>query len=180
VRCAWPGDDPLLVAYHDEEWGVPLRGESELFEALTLESAQSGLSWRTVLARREGYRSAFLGFDADRVADFSAADVDRLLEDPGIIRHRGKVEATIHNARRVVAVRDHGGLATLCWDGHDPFVRAPAVPGEVPATDPIGDRLATRLRAAGFRFVGPTTAYAFCQAVGIVDDHLAGCPAGTG
>jgi DNA-3-methyladenine glycosylase I len=180
VRCAWPGDDPLLVAYHDEEWGVPVRGESGLFEALTLESAQSGLSWRTVLARRDGYRAAFLGFDADRVADFSGADVDRLLSDPGIIRHRGKIEATIHNARRVVAIRDHGGLTTLCWDGHDPFVRAPAAPEEVPTTDPIGDQLATRLRGAGFRFVGPTTAYAFCQAVGIVDDHLAGCPAGTG
>lgn len=180
MRCAWPGDDPLLVAYHDEEWGVPVRDEPGLFEALTLESAQSGLSWRTVLARRDGYRAAFSGFDADRVAAFTAADVDRLLADPGIIRHRGKIEATIHNAGRVVALRSSGGLPALCWDGRPPFIRAPASPDEVPATDPIGDRVHAALADAGFRFVGPTTAYAFCQAVGIVDDHLVGCPAGSG
>lgn len=178
MRCPWPGDDPLLVEYHDDEWGVPVRDEAGLFEALTLESAQSGLSWRTVLARREGYREAFAGFDADIVAGFTAADIDRLLADPGIIRHRGKIEATVHNAARVVALRRHGGFPGLCWGGRPPFVRAPAHPREVPATDPIGDRLARTLRDAGFRFVGPTTAYAFCQAVGIVDDHLADCPAG--
>ncbi len=177
MRCPWPGDDPLLVAYHDEEWGVPVHDEVRLFEALTLESAQSGLSWRTVLARREGYRAAFAGFDAEVVADFSGRDVDRLLADPGIIRHRGKIESTIHNAGRVVALRARGGLAELCWGGAEPFVRAPARAADVPATDPIGDRLARSLKVEGFRFVGPTTAYALCQAVGIVDDHLAGCPA---
>lgn len=181
-RCGWPGDDPLLVAYHDTEWGVPVRDEPGLFEALTLESAQSGLSWRTVLARRSGYRRAFLGFDADAVAAFGPDDVERLLADPGIIRHRGKIEATVHNARAVVDLRPAGGLVALVWDrvGGRPRVRRPPSSDDVPATDPLGDALAADLRAAGFRFVGPTTAYAFCQAVGVVDDHLVGCPAPAG
>lgn len=175
-RCAWPGDDPLLVEYHDDEWGVPVRDEAGLFEALTLESAQAGLSWRTVLARRAGYRAAFAGFDAEAVAAFDVADVARLLTDDGIIRHRGKIEATIHNAGRVLALRADGGLPALVWDRPDvPFVRRPTTVAGVPATDPIGDAVARDLRHAGFRFVGPTTAYAFCQAVGLVDDHEAGC-----
>lgn len=179
MRCTWPGDDPLLVDYHDSEWGVPVTTEAGLFEALTLESAQAGLSWRTVLARRDGYRTAFAGFDADVVAGFTEADVERLVADPGIIRHRGKIEATVHNARSVVGLRPSGGLTGLCWHDREPFHRRPGHPSEVPATDPIGDELASALVAAGFRFVGPTTAYAFCQAVGIVDDHLVGCPAAT-
>ncbi|MEX1280884.1 MAG: DNA-3-methyladenine glycosylase I [Acidimicrobiia bacterium] len=181
-RCAWPGDDPLLVAYHDTEWGVPVRDETGLFEALTLESAQAGLSWRTVLARRAGYRQAFAGFDADAVAAFGPDDVERLLADPGIIRHRGKVEATVHNARAVVDLRRSGGLAALVWDRVDgrTVVRRPPTAAGVPATDPLGDALAIDLAAAGFRFVGPTTAYAYCQAVGVIDDHLAGCPAPAG
>lgn len=182
ARCPWPGDDPLLVAYHDTEWGVPVRDEAGLFEALTLESAQAGLSWRTVLARRSGYRRAFAGFDADVVAGFGPEDVAVLLDDPGIIRHRGKIEATVHNARLVVDLRRSGGLAALVWDrvGGRPVVRRPSTATDVPATDPIGDGLAADLGAAGFRFVGPTTAHAFCQAVGVIDDHLAGCPAPAG
>lgn len=175
-RCSWPGDDPLLVAYHDEEWGVPVHDEAGLFEALTLESAQSGLSWRTVLARREGYRSAFAGFDPTAVAAFGPEDVDRLLADEGIIRHRGKIEATIHNAGRVLDLRAAGGLSSLLWDRPGvPLTRRPASAAAIPATDPIGDAVAHDLRRAGFRFVGPTTAYALCQAVGLVDDHEAGC-----
>lgn len=177
--CAWRGEDPLMADYHDREWGVPSRDEADLFEVLTLEGAQSGLSWLTVLRRRQGYRRAFAGFDPEVVAGFGEAEVRALLEDAGIIRHRGKIESTIDNAAKVVELRDTGGLAAFVWDVVDdePFVRRPDAPAGVPATDPIGDELSRRLRAAGFRFVGPTTAYAFCQAAGLVDDHLADCPA---
>ncbi len=177
--CTWRGDDPLMAAYHDEEWGIPTHGEAELFEMLTLEGAQAGLSWHTILHRREGYRSAFQGFDAEVVATFDDSKVTELLADPGIIRHRGKIESTIANASRVLELRDSGGLDAFVWDvvGGTPFVRRPRSTAEVPATDARGDELSKRLRSAGFRFVGPTTAYAFCQAAGLVDDHLDGCPA---
>ena len=178
-RCPWTADDPLLIEYHDREWGVPVRHETGLFEALTLEGAQAGLSWRTVLTKRDGYRRAFAGFDAEEVAAFGPSDVVRLLDDPGIIRHRGKVESTISNAARVVALRERGGLPGLVWEavGGQPLDRAPTSGADVPSTHPIGDALAVELRRDGFRFVGPTTVYAFCQAVGVVNDHLVGCVA---
>jgi DNA-3-methyladenine glycosylase I len=174
-RCAWAESDPLLAAYHDAEWGVPVHDDAELFELLTLEGAQAGLSWLTVLRKREGYRRAFAGFDPVAVVRFGERDVARLLADPGIVRHRGKIEATIANARAVLGVQeDLGSLDALVWSFVD---GAPVVnrSGSVPAETPTSRALSKELRRRGFRFVGPTTAYAFMQAAGLVDDHAAGC-----
>jgi DNA-3-methyladenine glycosylase I len=175
-RCAWARGD-LDVAYHDREWGVPVRDDRRLFELLTLEGAQAGLSWSTILRKRAGYRRAFAGFDPRRVARFGAADVRRLLADPGIVRHRGKIEATIANARAVLAMRSDGpSLSDLFWAHAPPPRPAPRQTfDDLPATTPESTALAKALKARGFRFVGPTTAYAAMQACGLVDDHLAGC-----
>jgi DNA-3-methyladenine glycosylase I len=174
-RCAWAESDPLLRDYHDAEWGVPVHDDAALFELLTLEGAQAGLSWLTILRKREGYRRAFAGFDPARVARFGEGDVARLLADPGIVRHRGKIEATVANARAVLAVQEElGSLDALVW----PFVDgAPVVnrSGHVPAETPVSRALSKELRRRGFRFVGPTTAYAFMQAAGLVDDHAPDC-----
>ena len=160
VRC-WPTTDPAYIAYHDEEWGRPVTDERGLYERLCLEGFQSGLSWLTILRKREYFRAAFAGFDADRVARFGARDVTRLLGDAGIVRHRGKIEAAIANARAVLALREAGTpLPKLMWEYRG-------------STD--GNDLSKRLKAAGFRFVGPTTVYAAIQACGIVNDHLANC-----
>lgn len=177
MRCPWPGDDPLLVEYHDDEWGVPVRDEAGLFEALTLESAQSGLSWRTVLARREGYREAFAGFDADIVAGFTAADIDRLLADPGIIRHRGKIEATIGNARAYLEIEGEMGFDRYLWAFCDgaPIQNSFRTMAEVPAETPLSKAISKDLKARGFKFCGPTIVYAFMQATGMVNDHMVGC-----
>jgi DNA-3-methyladenine glycosylase I len=176
-RCFGDGD-PLYERYHDEEWGRPVRDERGLFEKVSLEAFQSGLSWLTILRRRETFRAAFAGFEPERVAAFGPADVDRLLADPGIIRNRAKVEATIANARATVALRAVGEpLDELIW-AHRPAPRpAPRSFAEVPATVPESAALARELKRRGFRFVGPTTLYALMQACGLVNDHLAACPA---
>ena len=172
-RCSWPGDDPDEIAYHDREWGVPTRDESTLFEALTLEGAQAGLSWHTILMRRDGYRSAFRDWDIEAVAGIDEAGVDILVQDTGIIRHRGKIESTIANARATLLLPEQGlSLAEIVW--------AYADPSNEPRTDIQAQTAESRamsreLKRRGFRFVGPTTCYAFMQAVGIVNDHASTC-----
>ena len=177
-RCFGTGD-PLYERYHDTEWGRPVHGDAALYERLSLEAFQSGLSWITVLRRREGFRAAFAGFDPHVVAGYGEADVERLLADPGIVRNRRKVEATIANARAVVAMAERGeGLSELVWSfAPDPPPPAPREPADVPALTPASTALSKALKAAGLRFTGPTTAYAAMQACGLVDDHLARCPA---
>jgi DNA-3-methyladenine glycosylase I len=174
VRC-WESTDPAYNAYHDEEWGRPVRDERGLYERLCLEGFQSGLSWLTILRKREGFRAAFEGFDPDRVAGFGARDVERLLGDASIVRHRGKIEAAIANARATVSLRDSTPLEELFWshapEHHDP----PATNADWQASTPESGALARALRRAGFRFVGPTTVYAAMQACGVVNDHLATC-----
>ena len=175
IRC-WETDDPLYVAYHDEEWGRPVRDERGLYERVCLEGFQSGLSWLTILRKREAFRSAFAGFDPDRVARFDDRDVERLLGDAGIVRHRGKIEAAIANARATVALREAGRpLHELVW-AHAPAARpAPQSRDDWLASTDESVALAKELRRAGFRFVGPTTVYAAMQACGLVNDHLADC-----
>jgi DNA-3-methyladenine glycosylase I len=176
-RCWWCGDDPLYVSYHDEEWGRPLHDERTLFELLCLEGFQAGLSWITILRKRVAFRAAFEGFDPEVVARFGAREVDRLLADPGIVRHRGKITATIANAQAVLAMHDEGtSLEQLVWS-HAPGPREGPLRSraEIPAETPESATLAKALRGRGMRFVGPTTVYAFMQSAGLVDDHLAGC-----
>jgi DNA-3-methyladenine glycosylase I len=173
--------DPLYRGYHDHEWGRPSRDERHLFEMLVLEGAQAGLSWSTILRKREGYRRAFRAFDPAVVAAFDAADVARLLDDPGIVRNRRKVESAIANARAVLDLRASGpGLAELLWGmiGGAPLDRRPAGLADVPAETAESRALSDELKRRGFRFVGPTVCYAFMQAVGMVNDHVAGCAAG--
>jgi DNA-3-methyladenine glycosylase I len=180
-RCAWAldGQDATLLVYHDTEWGRPVRGDPALYERLSLEGFQAGLSWRTVLHKRERLRHVFHGFDPAAVAGLTSDDIDTALRDPGIIRHRGKVEAVIANARALLRWQDEDGdgcLDRLLWAAASPTPRAqPRALADVPAQTPASVTLAKRLRHRGFRFVGPTTVYASLQAVGIVDDHLAGC-----
>ena len=176
TRCFGDGD-PLYERYHDEEWGRPVHDERRLFEKLSLEAFQSGLSWITILRRRETFRAAFADFDPERVAAFGPRDVERLLADPGIIRNRAKVDATLANARATLALRAAGeSLAEVVWD-HRPEPRpAPVSFADVPATVPESAALARLLKRRGFRFVGPTTLYALMQACGLVNDHLASCP----
>jgi len=176
TRCAWvPEDDPLYVAYHDEEWGVPSRDEVHLFELLTLEGAQAGLSWSTILRKREGYRRAFAGFDAEAVARFDDRDVERLMGDAGIVRNRAKIESAINNARRVLEL--DGTLADYLWS----FVHGEPIDGrrrtlaEIPAETPESRAMSKDLKRRGFRFVGPTVCYAFMQATGLVNDHVTSC-----
>jgi len=175
-RCAWCGADPLYVAYHDDEWGRPEHDETRLYELLCLESFQSGLSWSTILRKRDGFRNAFAGFDPEAVAAFGPADVERLLGDAAIVRHRGKIEAAIANARALVALHDAGDSLDAIAHAHAPEApRRPDALGELPAQTAESQALARDLRARGFRFFGPTTAYAFMQAAGVVDDHAPGC-----
>ena len=173
----WAVDDELLVAYHDTEWGLPVTDERGLFERLSLEAFQSGLSWRTILARRPAFRAAFAGFDPEAVARFGAEDTERLLADPGIIRNTRKVAAVITNARAVLRLRDTRGLPGLVWS-HRPQPRPHPLASlaEVPASTAQSQALAADLRGAGFGFVGPVTVYATMQACGLVNDHVAGCP----
>jgi DNA-3-methyladenine glycosylase I len=175
-RC-WPTSDPLYLAYHDEEWGRPVTNERGLLERLCLEGFQSGLSWLTILRKRENFRAAFAAFDPERVARFAARDVERLLGDAGIVRHRGKIESAIANARGTLALRDAGTpLDELVWS-HRPKARraAPRSLKDLPPTTPESTALSKELKRAGFRFVGPTTVYAAMQACGVVNDHLATC-----
>jgi DNA-3-methyladenine glycosylase I len=177
TRCFGDGD-PLFERYHDVEWGFPVLDERGLFEKLTLEAFQSGLSWRTILAKRDAFRAAFARFDPDAVASFGDADVARLLADPGIVRNRAKIEATLANARAAVGLRATGEPLEALIRAHapPPRERPPATWANVPATVPESVALARELKRRGFRFVGPTTLYALMQACGLVDDHLVGCP----
>ncbi len=178
VRCPWCGDDPLYVAYHDREWGVPVHDDRTLFEFLVLEGAQAGLSWLTILRKRDGYRRAFEGFDPGRVARFDPTDVERLLADPGIVRNRAKISAAIGNARAFLELSSrHGSFADWIWafvDGR-PIDNAFRTMAEVPASTPISETISRELKRRGFRFVGPTIVYAHMQATGMVNDHLVGC-----
>ncbi|MFC8452523.1 DNA-3-methyladenine glycosylase I [Kitasatospora sp. NPDC057223] len=179
LRCGWGESADDYREYHDTEWGRPVHGDDALFERVCLEAFQSGLSWITILRRREGFRAGFAGFEIAKVAEFGPADVERLLQDTGIIRNRAKIEASIANAR--VARDLDGGLDKLIWGyaGH-PDRPAPRALGEVPAVTPESTALAKDLKKRGFRFVGPTTAYALMQACGLVNDHLADCHVRTG
>jgi DNA-3-methyladenine glycosylase I len=174
VRC-WPTSDPLYDAYHDEEWGRPVRDERGLYERLCLEGFQSGLSWLTILRKREGFRAAFERFDPDRVARFGERDVERLLADASIVRHRGKIEAAIANARATVSLREETPLDELFWSFAPATHRRPRTQADWQASTPESTALAKELRRRGFRFVGPTTVYAAMQACGVVNDHVAGC-----
>jgi DNA-3-methyladenine glycosylase I len=178
LRCPWCSDDPLYVAYHDNEWGVPLHDDRRLFEFLILEGAQAGLSWLTILRKRENYRRAFVEFDAEQIARFSEADVERLLADPGIVRNRLKIAATIANARAVLPLKaEFGSLDAYLWgfvDGR-PIHNSWREMAEVPAKTPLAEALSKDLSRRGFKFVGPTICYALMQAVGMVNDHLVDC-----
>jgi DNA-3-methyladenine glycosylase I len=170
-RCWWGSSTPDYIAYHDEEWGRPVRDSRALFEKLSLEAFQSGLSWLTILRKRENFRAAFAGFDVEKVAAFGEDDVARLMADVGIVRNRQKVDATINNARAAVDL----DLTELVWSfAPEPRAR-PRTPADIPALTPESTALAKELKKRGFRFVGPTTAYAMMQACGLVDDHIAGC-----
>jgi DNA-3-methyladenine glycosylase I len=181
TRCGWVGnrpDDDIMVRYHDEEWGVPVHDDRHLFELLTLEGAQAGLSWDTILKRREGYRRAFEGFDIARIAAYGPSDSERLLADPGIIRNRAKVAATIGNAQATLALQqEHGSLDAYLWsfvDGRT-IVNSPETMAGVPAKTPTSDAMSKAFSKLGFRFVGPTIMYAFMQSAGLVNDHTVDC-----
>ena len=178
-RCAWvPESDPLYVAYHDEEWGVPVRDDRALYELLVLEGAQAGLSWATILRKREGYRRLFAGFDPEAVARFDARRVEELLADPAIVRNRLKVESAVENARHVLEVQaELGSLAALLWSAVDgePVVNRWKRVDEIPAETDASRALSQELKRRGFRFVGPTVCYAFMQAAGLVNDHVVSC-----
>jgi DNA-3-methyladenine glycosylase I len=178
-RCGWVVEsDPLYVAYHDEEWGVPSRDDRHLFELLTLEGAQAGLSWSTILHKREGYRVAFGGFDPQTVARFGGADLERLLADPGIVRNRMKIESAVTNAARVLELQEEAGsFAAHLWSfvGGEPLVGHWRTLAEIPSETDESRALSRDLKQRGFRFIGPTACYAFMQSVGLVDDHVVGC-----
>jgi len=178
TRCEWPFGDELMLEYHDKEWGVPLHDEKLLFEAIILDGAQAGLSWRTILKRREGYRRAYDGFDPERVAGYGPGDIERLLSDSGIIRNKLKVASSITNAESFVKIQDEfGSFDAYLWGF---FEEAPKknhfkTLSELPATTPESDALSRDLKSRGFKFMGPTICYAFMQAVGIVNDHVVDC-----
>lgn len=176
ARCWWCGDDPGYVAYHDDEWGRPVTDEVGVFERLCLEGFQAGLSWLTILRKRPTFRLVFAGFDPATIAAFDGDDIARLMDDAGIVRNRAKIEATIGNARALLAMHAAGeGLSDLVWE-HRPEAHAPpCAPADVPAITEESTRLSRALKRRGFRFVGPTTCYAAMQAMGVVDDHLEGC-----
>ena len=173
LRCSWALGAPEYLDYHDHEWGVPVTSVAGLFERLSLEAFQSGLSWITILRKREAFRAAFAGFDPERVAAFDEADVDRLMTDPGIVRNRAKITATVANAQVVARLGEE--FARIILRYAEPDHPRPTGDGDVRATSPGSVAMAKELKAAGIRFVGPTTAYALMQAVGLVDDHLADC-----
>jgi DNA-3-methyladenine glycosylase I len=178
TRCPWSGiDDPIYARYHDEEWGVPKSDDRAMFEKLVLEGFQSGLSWLTILKKRENFRKAFHGFDAARIARYGAKDIARLMADPGIVRNKLKVEATIDNARALLKLQERTSLASYLWgflDGRPQINRHKSFKTVLPQTD-TSKAISKALKAEGFRFVGPTTIYAFMQATGMVNDHLTGC-----
>jgi DNA-3-methyladenine glycosylase I len=177
-RCDWCGDDPLYVAYHDAEWGVPERDGRALWEKLILDGFQAGLSWITILRKRDAFREAFDGFDPQVIAAWGEADVARLLGNPGIVRHRGKIEATIQNARAYLEIEGREGFADFVWSYVDgvPVQNRFRAQADVPAKTALSARLSADLRRAGFRFCGPTIVYAWMEATGLVNDHLVTCP----
>lgn len=178
IRCGWCTDHPLYIAYHDEEWGVPSRDDHHLFEMLILEGAQAGLNWLTILKKRENYRKAYRGFDPENVARFGEKDTARLLQDPGIVRNRLKVAASIGNARAFLDVqREHGSFARYLWNFVDgrPVQNRYAALAQIPASTPLSDRISKDLKRRGFKFVGSTIVYAYLQAVGVVNDHATRC-----
>jgi DNA-3-methyladenine glycosylase I len=176
-RCGWCGDDPLYVAYHDREWGRPERDPRRLFELLILESFQAGLSWITILRKREAFRAAFAGFDPEVLAVWDEPEVLRLLEDPGIVRHRGKIEGALRGARSYLKIEASQGFSAFIWSfvGGRPLVNRPEAMSDVLALTPQSQAISKALKAEGFSFVGPTITYAFMQAAGLVNDHLASC-----
>ena len=178
-RCSWCLGDPLYTRYHDEQWGVPCHDDRVLFEFLVLEGAQAGLSWITILKRREGYRNAFCQFDVQQVANMTEQDVATLMQDEGIIRNRRKIQSAINNARAFIKVQlEFGSFSEYLWAfvNHQPIDNRRQTPGEVPATSDISDRLSRDLKKRGFSFVGSTICYAYMQAMGLVNDHLVSCP----
>ena len=178
VRCEWPGTDPLNLEHHDLEWGAPSRDRRHLFELLTLEGAQAGLSWTTILRKRDGYREAFAGFEPERVAGLGPDDVDRLMLDPGIVRNRGKIESTIDNARAILALEREGvDFVEHLWTfvGGAPIQNRFERMGELPSETTESKAMSKDLKQRGFRFVGPTTLYAFMEAAGLVNDHIVSC-----
>jgi DNA-3-methyladenine glycosylase I len=178
TRCAWVGEDPLMIAYHDQEWGVPLHDDRRLFEFLVLEGAQAGLSWLTILHKREGYRAAFADFVPERVAAFDEGDVQRLLSDARIVRNRRKIEAAVGNARALLAVQEEfGSFDTYVWAfvGGAPIENRWKSLADIPSLTPEAERLSRDLKIRGFRFVGPTICYAHMQATGMVNDHTVDC-----
>ena len=177
-RCSWPGEHPLNIQYHDSEWGMPCHNEEKLFEMMTLEGAQAGLSWLTILNKRKGYHRLFAGFNIQRVADFDEQKIAGLMADAGIVRHRGKIESTINNARRILALWEAGTtLDSILWEtvGGKPVVNSWGSLNEIPAMTPASLSLSKRLKKLGFRFVGQTTCYALMQAAGLVNDHEVSC-----
>ena len=179
ARCPWPGiADPEYARYHDEEWGVPKTADRELFEKLCLEGFQAGLSWLTILRKRENFRHAFDNFDPERLARYGEKDVTRLMADPGIVRNRAKIEATLSNARAYLALAETQSLASFIWNHLDgrPVIHERRTFDDVPAETDLSKKISKALKKAGFRFVGPTTVYAFMQASGMVNDHLVACP----
>lgn len=177
-RCGWVSQDPLYIAYHDNEWGVPQHDKQKLFEMICLEGQQAGLSWITVLKKRENYRNAFHQFDPRKVAAMEEADVERLVQDAGIIRHRGKIKAIINNARAFLAMEANGEAFTdFVWSfvDHRPQLTNAASLAEIPTTTPASDALSKALKKRGFKFVGSTICYSFMQACGLVNDHITGC-----
>ena len=177
-RCAWALGSPLMTAYHDDEWGIPVHDDGVLFEFVTLEGAQAGLSWETVLRKRERYCAVFAGFDVARVARFTPQRIEKILADPGVIRHRGKIESVVSNARAILEiVEEFGSFDAYVWGftGGRALVARPKTPAAVPVSTPLAEALSKDLRKRGLRFVGPTIVYSFMQAVGIVNDHLTTC-----
>jgi DNA-3-methyladenine glycosylase I len=179
-RCSWPGEDPLYVKYHDDEWGRPVTDDTRLFEKICLEGFQAGLSWITILRKRENFRKAFQGFDLEKVARLTAKDVDRLLKDEGIIRHRGKIESTINNAKRALAlIEETGSLAAYFWSWEPAAADRPRKMTRETlikmTMSPQSIAMSRDLKRRGWSFVGPTTSYAFMQAMGLVNDHLHDC-----
>jgi DNA-3-methyladenine glycosylase I len=177
TRCPWCGTDPLYQAYHDHEWGRPERDPQQLFELLILESFQAGLSWITILRKRDGFRAAFQGFDPVLLATWGEPEVTRLLQDPGIVRHRGKIEGTIRGAQAFLRIEAAQGFSPFLWSftGGQTLVNHPETLAEVPSQTPQSQAMSKALKAEGFNFVGPTITYAFMQAAGLVNDHLATC-----
>lgn len=177
-RCEWCGEDPIYVKYHDEEWGVPDYDSRALWEKLVLEGFQAGLSWITILKKRDAFRAAFAGFDPEQVARFDDADIARLLADAGIVRHRGKIDATIRGAQIWLEIEERGSFSDMLWDYVDgrPIVNQLTAQSAIPVKTDLSTRLSKDLRKQGFNFCGPTIVYAFMQAVGMVNDHLVTCP----